>query len=123
VNLEEVRKALGNNPGLFSSPPEEIGVCIVSDRAIRKINREFLGRDCATDVMSFRISRKYGEIIISAETAMLNGPLYGKSFGQEIVYLAIHGYLHLKNYRDYTPPEREKMLKLQDEIYAGIDWL
>ncbi|HNS31897.1 MAG TPA: rRNA maturation RNase YbeY [bacterium] len=120
INLSDIRKVFEGNSEFFSPPPQEIGVTIVSDRVIRKINRQFLEKDSSTDVISFKMSRKYGEIIISAETALKNSSVYGKTLEKEIIYLIVHGYLHLKNYRDYTPSEQQKMLALQDDIFSGL---
>ncbi len=70
--------------------------------------------------MSFRISRDSGEIIISAETAAKNGSAYGLMTEYEIIYLIIHGYLHLKNYGDYTEKERKIMFPRQNRMFNRI---
>jgi len=92
----------------------------VSDRLIKKINRQFLKKNCPTDVISFKLSRKYGEVIISAETAFRNSCKYGNTIENEIIYLIIHGYLHLKNYRDYSSSQKEKMLTVQDALFHQL---
>jgi len=120
INLSEIKKVFENNPEVFSSPPEEVGIIIVSDRLIKKINRQFLKKNCPTDVISFKLSRKYGEVIISAETAFRNSCKYGNTIENEIIYLIIHGYLHLKNYRDYSFSQREKMLTVQDALFHQL---
>jgi probable rRNA maturation factor len=120
INLDKIKKVLEKAGELFSAPPEEAGVIIVSDRIIRKINRDFLKKDTSTDVMSFKLSGKYGEIIISAETALRNSSKYGISLEKEVLYLIAHGYLHLKNYRDYNTAQRKEMLDVQDKIFAKM---
>jgi len=55
----------------------ELSVSIVGDRTIRRINRDYLERDCATNVISFslregewgEISTALGDVVISADTA------------------------------------------------------
>ncbi len=84
------------------------------------MNRRFLNKNASTDVMSFRISRDCGLIAISAETAAENGRIYGLTAECEIIYLIVHGYLHLKNYRDYTEPEKREMFAEQDRIFNKI---
>lgn len=106
--------------GLFKCPPSEIGVILVSKREIKKLNRCFLKKNADTDVMSFKISGDYGEIVISAETASENAGVYGLTVENEILYLIVHGYLHLKNYRDYTETERKKMFEKQDRMFKTI---
>jgi probable rRNA maturation factor len=71
---------------------------ITSDEALRKLNREFLGRDYATDVLSFpngAMSPDLGEIAISAERADEQGREFGHSVTDEIRVLMLHGILHL----------------------------
>ncbi len=105
---------------LFGSPPSEIGIILVSNRKIKKLNSQFLNKNSVTDTMSFKISRNYGEIVISAETAEENGKTYGLTTEEEILYLIVHGYLHLKNYKDYTENERKIMFKKQNSLFKKI---
>ncbi len=105
---------------MFESPPSEIEIILVGGRKIRELNKRFLNKNAATDVMSFKISRDCGEIIISAETAAENGKIYGLTSECEIIYLIMHGYLHLKNYRDYTEAEKSKMFAEQDRMFDRI---
>lgn len=70
--------------------------------------------------MSFKISRNYGEVIISVEKAEENSRVYGLNTEEEILYLTIHGYLHLKGYRDYTETERAEMFVKQDAMFEKI---
>jgi probable rRNA maturation factor len=90
----------------------EITVCFVSDRVIRKLNRDFHGRDLATDVLAFNIGTPeefLADIVISTDTAFANAaefhtrPLY-----ESYLYL-IHGILHLFGYDDLTPKKRAAM--------------
>ena len=92
----------------------------MSNRRIRKLNKEFLGRDYETDVLSFSLSKDYGEIIISVEEAFKNAERYSHTFDQELLYLIIHGLLHLKGYEDYNKEDYEKMKKIQDRIYRKV---
>jgi rRNA maturation RNase YbeY len=120
VNPDRIRTCLEGCSGLFQSPPSAIGVILVSRKEIRKLNRQFLKKDADTDVMSFKISRDYGEIVISPETAAENAGIYGLTAENEILYLIVHGYLHLKNYRDYTESEKEMMFEKQDAMFKKM---
>lgn len=120
INVDVIRAHIKSASGLFESPPSRIGVALVSRREIRKLNRRFLKKNADTDVMSFRISRNCGEVVISPETAAENAGRYGHTTESEILYLIIHGYLHLKNYRDYTAREREIMFGIQDSMFRKM---
>ncbi|MCX8082458.1 MAG: rRNA maturation RNase YbeY [bacterium] len=120
INCPQIMTTLKKNNLFFSTPPSYINVVIVSDNKIKKLNKEFLHKNTTTDVLSFKVSYQEGEVIISAETAQQNALQYGFPVEYEIIYLIIHGYLHLRNYTDYTEKERTKMLKIQDRIFTKI---
>lgn len=76
-------------------------VCVLSDAAIRRYNRQFRGLNKATDVLSFPTGQHgeqpgyLGDILISAETAQQNARRFGLRLEEEIELLALHGVLHL----------------------------
>ena len=59
--------------------PLVVGLVVLDDRAIRRLNRRFLGHDYATDVLSFNLQpgtgsvergALFGEVYVSATTAV-----------------------------------------------------
>jgi len=82
-----------------------VNVLVTSSPTVRSLNREFRGRNQATDVLSFPSSPVFpvgrkrpafaGEIVISAEIAAHNAAQLGHSAAQEVKILALHGILHL----------------------------
>lgn len=72
---------------------------IAGDQELRRLNREFRGRDYATDVLSFpggaEAGDVAGEIAISFDAAMRQAAEYGHSVVEEIEILMLHGVLHL----------------------------
>jgi probable rRNA maturation factor len=78
----------------------EVEVLLTSDRAIRRLNRDFRGKDKATDVLSFpapsEISGLHaGDLAISLETANRQAETYGHTLRDEVRVLLLHGLLHL----------------------------
>jgi probable rRNA maturation factor len=80
--------------------------CLVAgDRELRRLNREFLGRDYAADVLSFPAAKEpqarmpappsLGELAISGERAAAQARQFGHSVSAEIRILMLHGVLHL----------------------------
>ena len=72
--------------------------CLISDdRELRRLNRQFLGADYATDVLSFPLNDNglLGELAISAERAAAQAREFGHSRLDEIRILMLHGVLHL----------------------------
>jgi probable rRNA maturation factor len=72
--------------------------CLISDdRELRRLNRQFLGADYATDVLSFPLNDNgvLGEMAISADRAAAQAREFGHSQLDEIRILMLHGVLHL----------------------------
>jgi len=85
----------------------EVNVRITSDREMRRLNREFRGKDKPTDVLSFPASLNgkselAGDIAISAEIAYANAGILGHPLEQELKILMLHGLLHLAGYNHET---------------------
>ena len=91
--------------------PAEISVTFVDNNRIHELNREYRGKDSATDVLSFPLGENgeydidedngcklLGDIVISMERAMEQAELYGHSLQREVAYLTVHSMLHLLGY-------------------------
>ncbi|HEV2904718.1 MAG TPA: rRNA maturation RNase YbeY, partial [Pyrinomonadaceae bacterium] len=79
-------------------------IVFVSDAAIRKLNRQFRGKDSATDVLSFPSQAEsfetdaetnLGEIAISLDRAQAQAKENGLTVVNEVQQLILHGLLHL----------------------------
>jgi len=102
----------------------------VTDAKIRRMNRSFLGRDRATDVLAFDMSdaqfsyqRKKaavleGEVVISVMTASRNAKQFKNSLEQEVTLYVIHGILHLIGYDDHQPAASSWMRRREQQLLA-----
>lgn len=99
-----------------------VTLVLCTDRYIRRLNRQFLQHDWATDVITFPLAeqRCEGEIYISVDTARRQAAEYGVSLRNELGRLAAHGVLHLLGYDDATDHERARMHKLEDYYLARV---
>lgn len=73
-------------------------VLLTSDRRLRQLNRDFLGKDAPTDVLSFPSPGPGGfpgEMAISVPRAREQAAARGHSAETEIAILMLHGLLHL----------------------------
>ncbi len=101
-------------------------VAFVSDKKIRKLNKEFRGKDKMTDVLSFEFEpdefesdQNYlGDIVISAEQAERQAVENDLTFEREIKQLILHGVLHLCGYDHETDSGEmnERELELRDKL-------
>ena len=88
----------------------EVQVLLADDATLRRLNREFLGKNKATDVLSFPAGpttvffgdpeglELAGDLAISLETAARQAERYGHSLRDEVRVLLLHGVLHLAGF-------------------------
>jgi probable rRNA maturation factor len=71
---------------------------LTDDRELRRLNREFLGKDYPTDVLAFPEPGPdgfLGELAISVERAREQALAFGHSLEDELRILMLHGLLHV----------------------------
>ena len=99
----------------------EIGYLFVDDEKILEVNREYLGHDYYTDVITFDYDEDdtvSGDIVISLDTVRSNAQLFGKAYEEELYRVIIHGILHLCGINDKGPGEREIMEAAENKALA-----
>lgn len=109
----------------------ELSISIVGDRAIHRLNHEYLGKDRPTNVISFslqegafgHLSPALGDVVISADTAAREAEAGGISTWERVVFLLLHGILHLTGYDHERSGEAEarRMVKKEKELYALLE--
>jgi probable rRNA maturation factor len=77
---------------------------LAGDRLLRRLNRTYRGKDRPTDVLSFPGGGEegLGDVVISVEAAERNAKGLGRTLGQELDVLALHGFLHVLDYDHET---------------------
>lgn len=104
---------------------------IVGDRSIRTLNRDYLGRDKSTNVISFAMQEGefgsinpdvLGDVVISADTAAREAEEAGESFLSRLYFLLLHGILHITGYDHERSGEAEalRMEAKEREIFAML---
>jgi probable rRNA maturation factor len=84
----------------------------------RQLNRDFLGHDVSTDVLSFPLEEHpglEGEIYVNLDRARSQAREEGVSLWNETARLVVHGTLHLLGYDDRTEREARRMFRRQEE--------
>lgn len=70
----------------------------ISENEIRRLNRIYRNIDAPTDILSFPLSKKEGEIYICLTEAKKEAPKFGREYENFLGFLFIHGLAHLKGY-------------------------
>ena len=116
------KKALLRALGKTAKTQKELNVFVVSPKEMLKINTEFLGHKCITDVITFPYPQTglkgevFGDIIVCFEQARKQAPAAKTSTLLEFLILMVHGALHLVGYDDNTLELRNKMNALARAI-------
>ena len=98
-----------------------INYIFCSDERELEVNREFLGHDYYTDVITFDYSTAStlnGDIFISLDTVRSNAEMVGTSFEHELYRILIHGVLHLTGQGDKTPETKAQMTEKEENALA-----
>ena len=131
IDKRKIRSTVLKVLKILDCPDKEISISFVDDKNIKQLNKQYLGKDQATNVLSFSLQEgEYGDInpqilgdiIVSVETAQRDA-LYGKlNIAQEIDFLIIHGILHLLgyNHENTTKKEATKMRQKEKELFNKI---
>lgn len=114
-----------------------IGVTLVDDKTIRKLNKKYRKKDKPTDVLSFHFNKEtgasdalpvmqydlLGDVVISVETAARQAEDYRHSFEKEFKILLVHGILHLSGYDHIKEKDFVIMRKKEKELLRSIEGL
>ena len=99
----------------------DIGYMFVDDEKILEVNREYLGHDYYTDIITFDYDEDdviNGDLVISLDTVRTNAEKFGKTYDEELHRVIIHGILHLCGINDKGPGEREIMEAAENRALA-----
>jgi len=112
--VEQVASTYGRRVG-------DINYIFVSDERILEVNRQFLGHDYYTDIITFCYNEQHiisGDLYISLDTVASNAQQVGTTYEQELHRVIIHGVLHLCGINDKGPGEREIMEAAENKALA-----
>jgi probable rRNA maturation factor len=108
-----------------------LSILVVDDDQIRVINRDYLGKDRPTNVISFAMQEGagggiqpdlLGDVVISAETAARDAGEANISAEEELYFLLLHGILHLLGYDHERGNEADarRMRAREQELFRVV---
>ena len=111
----------------------EVTLVLTDDEGIQALNRDFLGLDAPTDVLSFsaqedggpfvaapEMGSYLGDVIVSYPRAVAQANEHGHPVQQELNLLVVHGVLHLLGYDHVDEEEKAVMWARQEAILRGL---
>ena len=102
----------------------DINVILCNDPSILEINRQFLGHDYYTDIITFDYSEEEtinGELYISVDTVRENAKEYGEEFLVELHRVIIHGMLHLCGLDDHCEEDIAEMRAAENSALGILE--
>ncbi len=103
-----------------------LSVVLGGHALVHGVNRDWLGHDYETDVVSFGLdddARAHGaldgEVYVDLDTAAERAPEFGASFEAEALRYVAHGVLHIAGHDDATDDQRAAMRVLEDRALAA----
>ena len=112
----------------FALASADMTIVLTDDAQLHELNREYLGVDAPTDVLSFPAVEEdpetgtpyLGDILISIPRAKQQAEAAGHSVEDEVQLLVVHGTLHLLGHDHAEPGEKTRMWKAQAEVMSGL---
>jgi probable rRNA maturation factor len=107
-----------------------VTVALLSDADIRSLNKQFRGKDTATNVLSFPSAafdvfkdgraQPLGDIALAYETMAGEARDSGIALLDHVRHLVVHGVLHLLGYDHETDADAARMEALETRVLAGM---
>lgn len=104
----------------------DVNYIFCSAERLLEMNRQFLGHDYFTDVITFDYSDRKGErvvagdVFIDVETVADNARIYGATKLHEMRRVVVHGMLHLCGQKDKTLRTEAQMHRKEDKYLAQL---
>ena len=135
--LQEITRAAEVVGKVYGVENSEVSITLTDDETIHALNKKYRDIDRATDVLSFALRESdepqilnaefetLGDIVISVEKAQSQAQEFGHSFLREVIFLEVHGLLHLLGYDHIEDADRIEMETEQkfimDKLKIGRD--
>src|SRR5215510_935972 len=130
IHTATVRKQVLQIMAYVGCPEQELSVVFGHDRLLQELNRTYRHKDRPTNVLAFPQAPTYvgeptspmlGDVIVSLPTAAREAHDLNQSLEERVVYLLLHGVLHLLGYEhEGSAAQRRRMEALEQEVLAHL---
>lgn len=112
-------------------PQADVTLVLGDDALLRRLNRDFRGKDRPTNVLAFPLDaigeplapglpRLLGDVVLARETLLREADEQGKAAADHLQHLVVHGLLHLLGFDHEAEPEAQAMEAAEIAILAGL---
>jgi probable rRNA maturation factor len=89
---------------------KDVSIAFVGDARIRKLNKQYRQKDQTTDILSFAgEGEQLGELVINFQQIKRQSKQFSQSINEELIFILVHGLLHLVGHEDSTKKGRLNM--------------
>ncbi len=127
LDIESLRQVVFRFLKHYQKENLEVSIALVDDEEIRNLNKVYRGKNLSTDVLSFPADKEdlvdnfLGEVIINYQEITRQAQDFGQSPEKELVFILVHGLLHLLGHQDQTQAEREKMIQVGQDVIKRLN--
>ncbi len=115
IDLRLVNKIAEKFLEVYKRKNYNLSIAFVGDKRMRQLNKKYRHIDKTTDVLAFpgdKEDKFFGEIILNYSQIIRQANKFNNTPKQELIFILVHGLLHLLGYNDETEEEKKKMEKL-----------
>ncbi len=117
VPKKKVKEAVESFLKYHKVSDKDVSIAFVGEKKIRELNNSYREKDKVTDVLSFEgEGASLGEILICPGQIKRQAKELGHSYDHELIFILVHGLLHLIGREDDTEEKRKKMVKEGEEF-------
>ncbi|OGF24163.1 rRNA maturation RNase YbeY [Candidatus Falkowbacteria bacterium RIFCSPLOWO2_12_FULL_45_13] len=134
INLNLVKRLVNKFARAYKVEQKEISIAFIGDAEIKKLNRAYRQKDEPTDILSFAPLNNaesdvtgqagednfLGELVIDYSQIKRQAGQFDHSARQEMIFILVHGLLHLVGYDDKTERGRKQMIKLGEKFIKKL---
>ena len=122
VDEKLVKRVVASFLQEFNLKNKDVSVAFVGEYKIKVLNKAYRGVDRVTDILSFYgDGHDLGELVICNAKIIRQGPKFGHTPRQELIFIIVHGLLHLIGENDDTEKKRLAMIAHGERIIKKLN--